>query len=174
MHFINLRVKNAGGWFGVFFLHFPCFGFLEIQWIFFKGKIEAHVSEISGKIQQFSFLPGVYLLCGMATTAPQLLPSTAAPQTFLFPGCLLLKHLILVGPKNENIPTILFYFFFSCNCTREGCTSAARGCSTSAQEIPQSRNIYLHRRHWCSVLITVAWAGDQDTAHRNSLSSQWY
>ena len=150
-----------------FFLRFLCFGFLKIQLIFFKGKIEVHVSEINGKIQWFSFLPRAYLLCGMATTAPQLLPSTAAPHTFLIAGCLLLKHLILVGLKNENIPTI----FFSCNCIREGCTSAARGCSTSVQETPQSRNIYVHRRHWCSVLNTVAWRPGHGTC---SLSSQWY
>lgn len=48
---------------------------------------------------------------------------------------------------------------------REGCTSAARGCSTSAQAIPESRNVYLCCRHWCSVLISVACAGDQDMAH---------
>lgn len=101
------------------------------------------------------------MLCGVATAAPQLLLCTAAPQTFLISGHLLLKHLISVGPKNENIPTT----FFSCNCMREGCTSAARGCTTSAQEILQSRNIYRCRRHWSSVLITVAWAGDQDMAH---------
>lgn len=148
MHFINLRVKNAGGWFGVFFLHFPCFGFLEIQWIFFKGKIEAHVSEISGKIQQFSFLPGVYLLCGMATTAPQLLPSTAAPQTFLFPGCLLLKHLILVGPKNENIPTILFYFFFHVT---------ARGRAVHQQQ--EAAVLVLRKYHKAEIFTYIADTG---------------
>lgn len=61
--------------------------------------------------------------------------------------------------------------FFSCNCMREACTSAARGRSTRAQEIPQSRNIYLCLRYWCSVLITVVWAGDQDRAHIISLPS---
>lgn len=54
---------------------------------------------------------------------------------------------------------------------REGCTSATRGYSTSAQEIPESRNVYLCCRHWCSVLITVPWAGDQDMTHVLSLPS---
>lgn len=94
-----------------FFLHFPCFDFLKIQWIFFKGKIDVHVFEINGMLMFMflSFLPGVYLPCGMATTAPQLLPSTAAPQTFLIPSHLLLKLLTSVGPKNENIPPIFFH-----------------------------------------------------------------
>lgn len=105
--------------------------------------------------------------------------TTAASQhccspDFPFSWLSLTKTSHLSRPQKWEHSHYFILFFFSCNCTREGCTSAARGCSTSAQEIPQSRNIYLHRRHWCSVLITVAWAGDQDTAHRNSLSSQWY
>lgn len=56
MYVINLRVKNTGGWLGVFSLYFPWFGFLKIQLLFFKGKIEVHASEVNGKIQMVQVL----------------------------------------------------------------------------------------------------------------------
>lgn len=174
IHVINLRVKNDGGWFGYFFLHFPCFDFINIQRIFFKGKTEVLVSEINSEIQQFSFLPAMCLLCGMATTAAQLLPSTSAPQhlcspdfPYSWPSLTKTSH----RSRPQKRERSHYFIIFSCSCTREGCTSAARGCNTSAQEIPQSRNIYQCCRHWCSVLITAAWAGDQDTTHVLSLPS---
>lgn len=82
MRFINLRTRTPGGLFVCFSLHFPFFVFLKIKLMFFKGKREVCVSEINGKNQRFCFLPGVYMLCGMATTKPQLVPSTAAPYSW--------------------------------------------------------------------------------------------
>lgn len=170
MHFIKLRVKNAGGWFG-FFSSFSMFWLPKNSMNFFKRKDEGSCfwDQWQDTRVQFSSLCMFALWYGKhCTTSASQHCCCSLEFSYSWPS--LTENLILVGPQNENIPT-MFIFYFPYNFMREGCTSAARGCSNSGQEIPQSRNIYICWRHWCSVLVTVAWAEDQDVAHILSLPS---